>query len=96
MAKIKFIFLIYIVFGFVVYVPTDSLSNDSHKMVPKYILKMEKIASNGDSDVQYNLGLAYSNGVDIEIDLSKAIFWFKKSAEQGAAKEALEELKANI
>ena len=40
---------------------------------------MEEIAQRGNSDVQYNLGLIYSNGEDVEKDLSKAIFWFKKS-----------------
>ena len=43
---------------------------------------MEEIAQGGNSDVQYNLGLIYSNGEDVEKDLSKAIFWFKKSASQ--------------
>ena len=50
--------------------------------IPSYILKMEEIAQGGNSDVQYNLGLIYSNGEDVEKDLSKAIFWFKKSASQ--------------
>ncbi len=43
---------------------------------------MEEIAQKGNSDVQYNLGLIYSNGEDVERDISKAIFWFKKSASQ--------------
>ena len=47
--------------------------------IPSYILKMEEIAQKGNSDVQYNLGLIYSNGEDVEKDLSKAIFWFKLS-----------------
>ena len=34
---------------------------------------MEEIAEKGNSDVQYNLGLIYSNGEDVEKDLEKVI-----------------------
>ena len=47
---------------------------------PKYILNMKEIAEKGNSDVQYNLGLIYSNGEDVEKDLEEAIYWFKESA----------------
>ena len=41
---------------------------------------MKEIAEKGNSDVQYNLGLIYSNGEGVDKDLKEAIYWFKKSA----------------
>ena len=56
------------------------LYSQENKDTPKYILNMKEIAEKGNSDVQYNLGLIYSNGEDVDKDLKEAIYWFKKSA----------------
>ncbi|MDD4308906.1 MAG: tetratricopeptide repeat protein [Candidatus Cloacimonetes bacterium] len=40
-------------------------------------------AKNGDSAAQNNLGIAYSDGIGVEIDNSEAFKWFKASADQG-------------
>lgn len=37
----------------------------------------------GDADAQNSLGCRYEVGKDVEIDISKAFYWFHKSAEQG-------------
>ena len=37
----------------------------------------------GDADAQNSLGCRYKVGKDVEIDISKAFYWFHKSAEQG-------------
>ncbi|GET04725.1 kinase-like domain-containing protein [Rhizophagus clarus] len=37
----------------------------------------------GSSTDQYNPGLMYQNGVRITENINKAIYWFKKAAEQG-------------
>ena len=56
------------------------LYSQDNENTPEYILNMKEIAEKGNSDVQYNLGLIYSNGEDVEKDLKEAIYWFKKSA----------------
>ena len=42
----------------------------------------------------YNLGYFYENGFGVEKDNDKAIYWYKKSAEEGDldAQKTLEEL----
>jgi len=54
----------------------------------------EKAADLRNSDAQANLGVMLENGWGINRDLSMAIFWYRKSAEQGDtdAIKALERL----
>ena len=59
---------------------TLQLYSQDNQNTPEYILNMKEIAEKGNSDVQYNLGLIYSNGEGVEKDLKEAIYWFKKSA----------------
>ncbi|SDI03215.1 tetratricopeptide repeat protein [Propionivibrio dicarboxylicus] len=40
-------------------------------------------AQAGDSTAQFNLGLMYANGVGVEQDFSKALFWYHKAADRG-------------
>ena len=46
---------------------------------------MLKSAEQGNAEAQYNLGLMYYNGEDVEKDFPTAKYWFEKSAEQGNA-----------
>jgi TPR repeat protein len=39
----------------------------------------------GYADAQFNLGLSYSKGRGIETDTSKALYWYRKAAENGEA-----------
>lgn len=39
----------------------------------------------GYRDAQFNLGLSYAKGRGIEADISKALFWYRKAAENGEA-----------
>ena len=43
----------------------------------------KKLAEQGNSNSQYNLGYMYYNGEGIPQDYKKARYWFTKSAEQG-------------
>ena len=43
----------------------------------------EKLAENGNSISQYNLGIFYLKGNAVERDIEKAYYWMKKSAENG-------------
>lgn len=40
-------------------------------------------ANNGDAYAQYALGWCYQNGKGVSQDYSQAVYWYKKSAEQG-------------
>ena len=43
----------------------------------------QKAANLGNCDAQYNLALIYEYGEVIKKDINKAIYWYKKSADQG-------------
>lgn len=47
------------------------------------VTELQKKAEGGDSDAQYWLGRAYSDGRGIEKDDDKAFVWYQKSADQG-------------
>ena len=51
---------------------------------PSFIALLEK-ANRGDADAQNELGIAYSEGKGVKPDQRKAVYWFRKSAEQGYA-----------
>ncbi len=42
-----------------------------------------KSAEQGAANAQFNLGLIFEQGTEIQKDLSKAIYWYKKAASQG-------------
>ncbi|WP_239565584.1 tetratricopeptide repeat protein [Brevibacillus fulvus] len=42
-------------------------------------------AYNGDKVAQYNLGVSYEQGIDVENDINQAKYWYTKSANQGYA-----------
>jgi TPR repeat protein len=44
---------------------------------------LHKMAEQGFASAQYNLGVCYWNGEDVEKDNVKATIWFRKAAEQG-------------
>jgi len=46
---------------------------------------MRSQAEHGDAWAQLNLGAAYDNGIGTKRDVDKAIFWYRKAAEQGLA-----------
>ncbi|MDC5294827.1 tetratricopeptide repeat protein [Acinetobacter baumannii] len=59
-------------------------SNIKVKSSNSELSKYQKDAENGDPVAQYNLGLMYKKGVNgVNIDLEKAIYWYKKAIEQG-------------
>ena len=53
-----------------------------------------KSAELGDASLQYDLGLRYTDGFDVKKDMTEAVKWLRKSAEQGfePAVEKLKEL----
>ncbi len=49
------------------------------------IRQLNKIATQGNSDAQFKLGLCYFNGDGVEKDFVQAFNWFKKAAVHGLA-----------
>lgn len=47
--------------------------------------KLEMLASKGDAEAQYNLGMLYNNGIGTTEDRHKAFKWFKAGAARGNA-----------
>lgn len=45
--------------------------------------KIHSEAVKGDKDYQYSLAMCYKYGYGVKPDYDKALFWFKKSADQG-------------
>ena len=66
-------------------------------VTPAEVAAYRKAAEQGDADAQYNLGVCYANGYGLQKDLTQAMFWFRKAADQGHAKarEALKILKVS-
>lgn len=56
---------------------------------PEFQVDMEKFkaiqqnAVKGDPDYQYSLGMCYKYGYGVKADYNKALYWFKKAADQG-------------
>jgi len=46
---------------------------------------LEKLADQGDADAQWQLGVRYHNGEEVERDDTQAVMWFFRAAEQGHA-----------
>jgi hypothetical protein len=46
---------------------------------------LEKLADQGDADAQWQLGVRYHNGEEVERDDAQAVMWFFRAAEQGHA-----------
>ncbi len=58
------------------------------------ITKVQQTTEQGDTNAQYELGVIYFKGKNVEKDKRKASFWYGKSAEQSHeyAPKALERL----
>lgn len=50
-----------------------------------FYINAKKAAELGNPESQYNLGVAYRDGLYVAIDLVKARYWFEKAAKQGHA-----------
>ena len=61
------------------------------------IYELKKRAKEGDFVAQYELGCCYQDGLGVQKDLDKAIYWYKESASQGnqEAQIALEDIGLN-
>ena len=44
---------------------------------------VQENAVKGDPDYQYSLGMCYKYGYGVKVDINKALYWFKKAADQG-------------
>lgn len=62
-----------------------------NKSAKKYLQKrdfktaiplLQKAAKLNNAESQYNLGVSYENGIEVDQNMSEAIFWYVKSAEQ--------------
>ena len=62
----------------VVFATTPEIKGDKEKF--KKVLKQ---AVKGDPDYQYSLAMCYKYGYVVKPDKNKALFWFKKAADQG-------------
>ena len=47
------------------------------------INEWRQAAEQGDADAQYNLGIFYSQDDSVDKDMTEAVKWFRKAAEQG-------------
>ena len=58
----------------------------------------QKAARQGDVDAQFNLGNMYYNGEGVKQDITLAVQWFEKAAEQGhtQAQESLDKLRRGL
>ncbi|HEY9786470.1 MAG TPA: tetratricopeptide repeat protein [Candidatus Obscuribacterales bacterium] len=59
-----------------------ALKHGQYKSAAK---KARKLAENGHAKAQTILGLLYENGLGVEKDMERAIFWMEKAASQGVA-----------
>ncbi|MCP5380969.1 MAG: sel1 repeat family protein [Kordiimonadaceae bacterium] len=57
--------------------PTFALAQDYKPLFNK----LSEMASEGDGEAQYHLGMLYNNGIGTSKDIDKAYYWFKKSTE---------------
>ncbi|MGO9318396.1 MAG: tetratricopeptide repeat protein [Terracidiphilus sp.] len=51
----------------------------------KSITTLERQATSGDAEAQYNLGILYNKGEGMPQDYTQAAVWYRKAAEQGLA-----------
>ena len=56
--------------------------NEKNEEAFEYYLKA---ARQGDAEAQYNLGVCYRKGYGVEKDLTEAVKWLRKAADQGFA-----------
>ena len=49
------------------------------------IVKLKRLAEQGNAEAQYKLGLMYDIGKEVDQDYQKAFEWYEKSANQGLA-----------
>ena len=74
--------------GLLPLLPPGSLAGMSEREVRNVLDCVEK-AGKGDAAAQFNLGLCYAKGEGVEKDDSRAVTWYRKSAEQGYAEAQL-------
>lgn len=53
------------------------------KTFPEIVNNYQKFAEQGDAQAQFNLGTCYANGYGVPQDISEAVKWWRKAAEQG-------------
>ena len=49
------------------------------------VKELQKEAELGLAGAQLSLAICYYEGIGVEIDVTQAVYWFKKAAEQGDA-----------
>ncbi|HWA08622.1 MAG TPA: tetratricopeptide repeat protein [Opitutaceae bacterium] len=64
-------------------VPVRQLAFEYRSPGSLMVERLRRAALAGDPRAQFNLGLCYENGRDVEKDLTEAIRWFRAAAEQG-------------
>ena len=47
---------------------------------------LKKAAEQGDVEAQISLGIMYTKGKGVPVDIAQTVYWFRKAAEQGDAK----------
>ena len=53
------------------------------KVNPEQVAKVAKLAKEGDPEYQYSYGMCFKYGYGVQADKNKALYWFKKAADQG-------------
>ena len=67
---------------------TSNQQNSQVQTLPEEdseLIKLNRLAEQGNAEAQYRLGLMYDMGEDVNQDYSKAFEWYEKSANQGLA-----------
>ena len=56
-----------------------------NKEYDKAVPMFQRLAQGGDADAQNALGVCYEKGQGVSQDYTQAVYWYRKSAEQGIA-----------
>lgn len=59
------------------------MAKGTTKDFKKALYWYEKVAFQGEDDIQYKVGKMYQEGIGVEKDVAQALYWYKKAGNQG-------------
>ena len=82
MKKIVLVLLFIITYSFTNTLEDGKLAYDNNDYIKAFKI-YEELASNGNANAQYALGLMHAKGNGVIQDYKKAVYWYEKAAIQG-------------